>query len=117
MGNAQWAIENGLDPFMRPDGEEWEGGMNPIYVEEENYDSFNDYEDDDIEDSLETFKTRLVEVEISLKKLNDEKEYILNELMALLDKSKKKETESKINYEENDQIVHEIDIREDEIPF
>ncbi len=66
---------------------------------------------------METFKTRLVEVEISLKKLNDEKEYILNELMALLDKSKKKEIESKINYEKNDHIVNEIDIREDEIPF
>lgn len=66
---------------------------------------------------METFKTRLVEVEISLKKLNDEKEYILNELMDLLDKSKKKETESKINYEENNNIIHEIDIREDEIPF
>ncbi len=66
---------------------------------------------------METFKTRLVEVEISLKKLNDEKEYILNELMALLDKSKKKEIESKINYEKNDHIVNEIDIKEDEIPF
>lgn len=31
---AAYAIENGLDPFIKPDYSEWEGGLNPIYQEE-----------------------------------------------------------------------------------
>lgn len=30
---AMYAIENGLDPFMKPDHTEWEGGLNPMYRE------------------------------------------------------------------------------------
>lgn len=57
MGDAEWMYENDLDPLYRKDrdtGElvEWEGGLNPAYVEdEEPYSSFDEY---DRADPLET---------------------------------------------------------------
>ncbi len=108
MGDAQWAIENGLDPFMSSDGvtpwEETELGYNPIYYDEPELDNF-DYEDEDTEDRLEELKIRLVEIEINIKKLNNEKEDILNELIVLMEEN----SEST-----NDKNIIGID---DELPF
>jgi len=96
--------------------EETERGYNPRYHDEPELDDYED-EDEDTEDRLEELKIRLVEIEINIKKLNDEKEYILNELISLLDKNEEKNMESNINYENNNIIINEIDIREDELPF
>ena len=112
MGEAQQAIEDGFDPFMSPDGhtpwEETELGYNPRYHDEPELYDFN-YEDEDNEERLEELKIRLVELEINIKKMNDEKEYILNELIALLDKNEETNMDSNIN--------NEINISDDEIPF
>ena len=87
------------------------------YGRDEYEHDYDNEEYDDIENNLEIFKTRLVEIEISLKKLNNEKEYILNELMSLLDKNDEENIESNINCEKNNNIIDGINIEEDEIPF
>jgi hypothetical protein len=104
MGDAQRAIENGLDPFMSSDGvtpwEETELGYNPIYYDEPELDDF------DYEERLDELKIRLVEIEINIKKLNNEKEDILNELIVLMEENLKLT---------NDKNIIEID--DDELPF
>ena len=100
MGDAMWAIENGLDPFIRPDGEEWGSGGNPKYndYDEEYYSNYNAYHDayDDTElcknefdsNSIQEEKNRLIEIEISLKKLSDEKEKILESLINIFEEQR-----------------------------
>lgn len=116
MGEAQEMYEHAMNETGIDDPAEALDALIASYGRDEyeyEYDLDNE-EYDEVEDDLEILKTRLVEIEISLKKLNDEKENILSELMAL---DNDEDMESNMNYEKNNNIVQKIDIKEDEIPF
>ena len=81
MGDAEWAIDNGLDPFIQPDGTEWENG-NPIY----NYD--NDYYDDfEISDEniLDEIIFELIDIKQNIKNLQEKEKELKSNLKVMLE--------------------------------